>query len=604
MYLYVLLLTVVLILLIWLKRKRLLLPLRILVVGCLILLVSEPLLYRTFVRTYPIFVLVDNSRSMRLWQPEIDSLLQFIKSNHPKYKIYIFPEADSLTFTADSSPIVDYLTKVSRTASAIILVSDGNETATRLSWTDLHSITVPVYPVNLPDKVWADVGLIDMIVREPIYSHDSVSVILAIRNDTLPIMSGLTFLKDGEPIFNKTLHLGSGINELNLKLKFDHPGIHSLQASMDVPEWDINPFNNQLTVQIRVLAPKRVIWIGKPSWNFKFLKQSVDNKKGIVLDYYLEIAPGVYWTPAGKITQLPDSWPSADIVVLDNYSVRNVPATQTLVMIGGIQHRLSPLIPPCSYRSGTFYPNFKSVTLQGLQDTVLVFHELYVFNGLKEGAQVWATLSPKVQHLGHIELPLIVWQPYTHPKVLHIAVNDIWGWDFVTSGKFSKLLFEYLLYGVDYPYVQFMTPLHVQEGIVQRIDFMIWLTPDERYEDTILVRLNNIEHKLYPTDDVYHLYVNALTKGKHHMRVEFGNRIWTDTLLVEPLPIEDRLYGVDRFTLQQIADATGGTIIDSIAQLSEVKPTSIQRPVFFSQSLWFLLPFFALFVITWLLEKR
>jgi len=224
----------------------------------MILLVSEPFLYRTFVRRYPIFVLVDNSRSMRLWQPEIDSLLQLIKSNHPEYKIYIFPEADALTFTADSSPIVDHLKKVSRTASAIILVSDGNETTTRLSWTDLHSIAVPVYPVNLPDKVWADVGLIDMIVREPIYSHDSVSVILIIRNDTLPITSGLTFLKDGEPIFNKALHLGSGINEINLKLKFDHPGIHNLQASIDVPEWDINPFNNQLTVPIRVVAPKRV----------------------------------------------------------------------------------------------------------------------------------------------------------------------------------------------------------------------------------------------------------------------------------------------------------------------------------------------------------
>ena len=305
--------------------------LHLLAFGLLFTLIAEPefsFRVRGSDRQF-ICVLVDNSLSMgqkeangrtRLDQArELLGRNRFFKDCRPLFFSFgkdlarLDPEQISgLQPVQNSTRITRALTEIQRQyggkCSAVLLLSDGNETEAGNPRDGPEKIGFPVYPVGIGDAAGKDAGIIEVISNSPVYEGEKIKAGVYLNQSGLDGRIPVLVRKGGQVIGRQDVAADGNSLYAEFELPPDRPGDHFYQVVIPPSAGETNTVNNSEFLLVRVLAPKiRLLYIeGAMRWEYKFLKRYLESDGRLEPVFLVRVGENLFQQTGGKEIEVPE----------------------------------------------------------------------------------------------------------------------------------------------------------------------------------------------------------------------------------------------------------------------------------------------------------
>lgn len=365
--------------------------------------------------------------------------------------------------------------------SGVILISDGVDTSGRGIPSDLP---VPIYAVGVGSP-WPprDVAVASVYAPSIAYTDRICRVRVFVRSRGYggeKVQLTIRRADGGEEI-RRLIELREGLTEVEFKLKPASEGSYTYLTSLPTLPGELSDANNRKLFTLKVVRSKlKVLAVeSTPRWEFAFLRRALDRDPNLELSYlvippkdpegrgYIPVESGLKRFP-GSLTELM----GYDVLIVGDLDSGSLSADQFDMIAryvergGGIiflpgkralgprglggtaLRRVLPVtVPPqgCIFREEEFNP---TLTLQG------VYHPAMRLEGTAEAnAELWRDLPPLegiftgfslkpgaivlAEYKAEADLPVILFQRYGSGKVLFIAAEGLWGWDFKIWGTLA-----------------------------------------------------------------------------------------------------------------------------------------------------------------------
>ena len=223
-------------------------------------------------------VLVDNSSSVEAYKEDITDVLKGLRENEEldkrfNFEAYGFGSSlnalDSLNLNekiTDVSGALDGLKEIySGTNSAVILISDGNQTIGRDYEFYGKSDAFPIYPIAIGDTTrYEDIAIAQVNVNQYAFLKNKYPIELTITySGSNSIKSAAKISVNGKSVFRQVISL-SGTNRsttINTLLDANSIGLKNIEISVDKLNNERNINNNRREVAIEVIDEKTNIAI-------------------------------------------------------------------------------------------------------------------------------------------------------------------------------------------------------------------------------------------------------------------------------------------------------------------------------------------------------
>ncbi len=218
-------------------------------------------------------LLVDNSTSMSTTRKELLENLRFL-GNDPEIKArfnlkeYLFGSSlhilDSISFEAKNTNIAQALSSLkeiySRSNTAIVLLTDGNQTLGNDYEYYGNNFGIPVYPIVMGDTMrYEDVRIDQVNVNRYAFLKNKFPLEVFVSYEgTLPVESTLSILMDGKNVYRERLAFTNSQNSkvINAVIEAGSVGAKTIQVVMSTLQNEKNTANNQKKVALEVIDEK------------------------------------------------------------------------------------------------------------------------------------------------------------------------------------------------------------------------------------------------------------------------------------------------------------------------------------------------------------
>ena len=214
---------------------------------------------------------------------------------------------DELTGGAATTRIGEALTSVTQMAAslpvaAVVLVSDGADTADTLNESRLASLKaagIPVHTVGVgPEQSGNDLEIEQLQVPAEAVAGATVRASVSIRhqqqkNTRVRVYDG------GKLVAAQDVVLGneSGLTTVALEFPAGEAGVRDLRVAVDPAARETALFNNERHAVMEVDARRRsVLYVeGEPRWEYKFIRRAVEGDRSLRLASAVRATPNRYY---------------------------------------------------------------------------------------------------------------------------------------------------------------------------------------------------------------------------------------------------------------------------------------------------------------------
>ena len=478
--------------------RALLFILRAAAIFLLVFVVLEPILSLFWRRVEEpvVAVLVDTSASMSISEESQDRFSQsqeFLKSpiiekiaSKNQVKTYQFAEdaypwqGDSLKAAGLATDIAQALETVrgelrEENLAAMVVLTDGANNLGRNPVQRAEVFGLPIFPVGVGSSdPRRDISVKEVEVNEVVYVESRVPVEVTIQSRGHEGQKVPVTLSDKEIVLDsrQVTLVGEG-REQRVPLEFvpTEEGIRRLTVTIPLQEGELAAENNRRDVSLKILKSKiRVLLVwGSPSWDFAFLRRSLERDPNVELTPLVMKKQGGYFL--GAFPQKEAKLFQHDAVILGDLNTEHLGTLQGdwlyrfvaergngLLFLYGPQLRFGPGSPlvdliPVTITGGKprtledrfgveLTPAGRVHPATAVVDDVLaldrIWGDLPPFLGLgqfglpKPGATVLA-VHPALA-VGDQKAPLIVVHRVGVGKTMLMAAYPTWRWDFMLKG--------------------------------------------------------------------------------------------------------------------------------------------------------------------------
>lgn len=478
--------------------KALLFALRAVAIFMLVFVLLEPILSLVWRRVEKpvVALLVDTSASMSISEGPGDRLAQaraFLDSpllneiaSENRVQIYQFAEearpwrTDSLVATGRATDMARALETVKKELDdqnlcAMVVLTDGANNLGRNPAHLAQMSGLPIFAVGVGSAdPRRDISVKEVQAREVVYVDSRVPVEVTVQSRGLEGLKVPVILSDGQAALDSkqvTLEGEGREQRVQLELVPTEEGVKRLSVSIPLQDGELAPENNRRDLSLKVLKSKIQVLLawGSPSWDFAFLRRSLEEDPNVELTPLAMKKGGGYFL--GAFPQNEPQLLGYDVVILGDSAPKRLDTQQQewlyrfvtqggkgLLLLGGPQFGLRPgspladLAPLAVTRGGVRVVEDRFGTeltaagrvhpIMALAEDVLavegIWQDLPPFLGLnqfgppKPGATVLA-VHPSLQD-GDQKLPIIAVQRAGGGKAMVLAVYPTWRWDFMLWG--------------------------------------------------------------------------------------------------------------------------------------------------------------------------
>ncbi|MCX7984609.1 MAG: VWA domain-containing protein [Bacteroidetes bacterium] len=290
------------------NRRVLLMTLRWCGFSILLLLLSQPLISVLWKRSVlpSIVILVDNSKSMTVsdtdgkrnevvrsllsrfeWKEHFRNALLHAYSFDSKLKQVAFSSIDSLEFNGEETNLPRALQELKTVVAkqdviGVVLISDGNSTASVSPLYEAVQLGVPIYTVGVGDTiVQRDIAIEKIRSNEVCYSHSRVPVHITVRSTGFTNERVSVQVRDESgTVAMHTVEVSEEKQEYPVELFFvpTKEGVHTYNVLVSQHRGEVTYKNNRGSFDIKVLKSKRTITVvaGSPSPDVAFMRRSLE----------------------------------------------------------------------------------------------------------------------------------------------------------------------------------------------------------------------------------------------------------------------------------------------------------------------------------------
>ncbi len=280
----------------------------------LIVLILSPVFLLERTRKGRLAILIDNSLSMSIQDPEfprgrfftaVRFLDEILPSLRKKFEIRIFSispalkeiesgDIRNLQATGEDTDINGALSDLRKSnVDAVFLISDGNTTSPLKNYPSL-----PVYTLGIGGKRgYPDVRIDEIKGKRIVTPGENVTLEIKVNNSLGEKVPATLVVKEKDKsIAKKNIELGIGENNLLLNHTFLKEGNHLLKFEVLPVEGDILKENNRRNFHVVVMREKAKVFLmaGKISWEVKYLKKLLENNPSYEFQYYIRVGEKVF----------------------------------------------------------------------------------------------------------------------------------------------------------------------------------------------------------------------------------------------------------------------------------------------------------------------
>lgn len=627
-------------------------------------------------------ILLDKSASMSLTDtpdaiPRIESARNLLNSALHRLKSvfkinrYLFAEDvgggsfDGANADGRATNLLYAVARIARTADAILLLSDGNDTSVS-SQNPLPKGIPPVFCIGLGKRDSSSIS--DLAVRilghpTRLFRGSTLKVVCMIKaHGFAPLRLPVTLSVDSKTLQRKTVLVRKESVRVVFEVRFDEPGTKKITVSLPPQKGEITHKNNSDTIFIQVLESKiRVFYAeGSLRWEYKFLRQTLAGDPNVEFVGAVHVGEGRFSLQgASKAMTLEGPFPADeemrkfDVVVIGDMTRAMLSDTQleklerfvsdggTLIFVGG-EHILSEsfsgtpleaLLPVRLGRVrkvvGRFVP---SLTGEGKDHSVFegvrryigsgeaVLETLYVVGAPKPASVVLAN-HPSLR-IGGQPAPVLLFQRYGSGRVVAVMSDTFWRWFF----RFRAL-------GRNSPYVRFFGQFlrwaarvgeDSSDPIIIRLSpsiarcgqpVKVAIVPNKALPDSVNAFCGNRRLRLKRTGTELTGVVTIFTPGHYKVRAEGAMRdgrgvVVERELIVGSPSTEWRSITLNEPLLSRLAEHTKGrfvlppqldVVVSELEAIAEAHTGAFQ-PLW--QNPWLLLILFGVIFGEWWLRKK
>jgi uncharacterized membrane protein len=369
----------------------------------------------------------------------------------------------------------------SQSLAAVVLASDGIETAGTISIEQLARIAalgVPVHTIGVGrDQIPEDIELAQIVAPGNALPGSTITARVAIRHD----QEGEARIRvyDGDELLateNVQLPAHATMTTALIDIDLQNAGYHRLQFSID-PGWDEpERRNNVRSTLVNVEEQQfRVLYFeGEPRWEYKFMRRAIDLEGDIRLASLLRVSPNKFYRQGlESAEQLQDGFPTTrdelfayDALIIGSIEAASFSEAQldlirafvserggSLLMLAGpnglgnggwgqsaVADLMPTRLPSSSTDSFTRVKAPVRLTPQGANSEMLRLAE-----STEESRDIWAAIPHVADYQSTGELkpaattlldvvtetgaqPLLVKQPFGRGNVYVLATGGTWRW--------------------------------------------------------------------------------------------------------------------------------------------------------------------------------
>lgn len=435
--------------------------------------------------------------ALKLWEEDIRKPLS------SRFKIREFllstglkpmpPQPRRMKANGNASNIVINLRKAVEGSSAVVLLSDGQDTSALRRTLKLPERLPPIFAVGIGSREAEGVNDISLMLEDTpqsVYKKTSFTLTINIRSSGYGSFSApLTLYEDETAVLTETVELDEGENIVKLSYTPQSSGLHRYRVALPKREGELIGENNETGFYLRVVESDISVFYaeGVPRWEYKFIKQVLSEDPNIRFTGSVRIGASDFSIQGErKGIRIKGALP-ADRQEMENFNIlilgdipRNLLSTEqlimveefvdrggTLIIIGGKSilsseyrnSRLEALLPirlegnpqkvrrpflPSLTQEGKEHPIFEGYQhhLDVTERSPATVETLYVAGVPKPGA-VTLAVHPSLS-IGGKPAPLLILQNYGEGRVILVATDTLWRW-----------FFKYRTLGLKSPYVRF-----------------------------------------------------------------------------------------------------------------------------------------------------
>ena len=647
------------------RLKVLLFALRAAAIGLLAFVLLEPILSLIWRRVEEpvVALLVDTSASMSISEDAQDRMAQaraFLEgpimsevASRNRVETYRFAdeahlwEGDSLAASGLATDMARALETVraelgEQNLSAVVILTDG---ANNLGHNPAHLAQMaglPIFPLGIGSTdPRRDISVKEVQINEVVYVDSRVPMEVTLQSQGLEGLNVPVTLSDGRDVLDsRQITLEGKGREQKVRLEFvpREVGLQRLSLSIPLQKGELAAENNRRDLSLKVLQSKiRVLLVwGSPSWDFAFLRRSLERDVNVQLTPLAMKKGGGYFL--GTFPQNESQLQQYDVVILGDLSARRLGARQGewinrlvteggkgLLLLGGPEFEPVPGshladLAPLTIAGGRaravedrfwvqLTPAGRVHPVMDLAEDMLdvenIWQDLPPFLGFnqfgpsKPGAAVLA-MHP-VLEIENKKVPIIAIQRAGLGKTMIVAAYPMWRWDFMLRGlgknvqaydRFWSQVIRWLTTREEGKLVRVYPESNVfRSG--QSIAFRASLY-DENYRpmDRAQVKVSvmrrggssraEVEGNLFESgrkDGHYRGELGVLSPGEYLYRAEVflrGQRVGEDQgeFLVEEYSLEFERVELNEKLLRAMAEVSGGEYL--ALEDAEELPTHLQ----------------------------
>lgn len=373
--------------------------------------------------------------------------------------------------------------------AGIVLISDGKMNVGGDPSPLAKQIGVPIYTVGVGNpKAPKDIQVIRVEAPPIVYLDRPFSINLLLKSSGYEGRNAQLRLFEGQAQVDSkliALRQSSPTQNFEFRLKPQKEGDYTYTVSVDPLSDELTSENNKRTLFIKAVKSKlKLLYLdGAPRWEYRFLKRAMEKDESLEptfilvspADSYLASKTGGYYPqyPPGNFIEKTEKFPEFskdlfryDVIIIGNVSFDLLKAPQLqaladfvekrgggLLFLGGEASlgakgaassglkKLLPVNVPSNggvlleetfnlvlTPDGFFHPIMRLSYSKDENDSI--WRELPALKRAFGGLQSKAGASVLAKHQRYAEYPVIIYQRYGRGKVLLIATDTTWNWDF------------------------------------------------------------------------------------------------------------------------------------------------------------------------------
>lgn len=247
--------------------------------GVLLILINPKFIKETYdYENTNLVILADNSSSVLSYQGDILRLEESLNSNlalEKQFKIENYQLGaslhtnDSLGFSENQTNIAKGLKSLneiySKSNTAVILISDGNQTIGESYNYTANNLDYPVFPIVIGDTTrYEDVRVAELNTNKYAFLKNKFPIEAKIVYEgTRNVNATVNITVNGKNTFKKQVVLSStnNINTINTTISADRVGVKTIAVSVTALDREKNTSNNRKTTAVEVIDEKTNIVI-------------------------------------------------------------------------------------------------------------------------------------------------------------------------------------------------------------------------------------------------------------------------------------------------------------------------------------------------------